>query len=176
MVQTRVQPGVTRVVIGVRFGNVSKCVNLAQVADSACQLFWFFWLFHWCRFTRKWRTFWLNGKLTELRTSMRTTWPSKSLCSNSSTSIRQSSTSPSSRAGWLTTLIGFSPLEIVSVWLFADRFSGYPGNYTAAFGSDGRLEQCTNNDCLMEMAQNLAIIFVGKQIVNNTLEVGKPSV
>jgi len=49
------------------------------------------------------------------------------------------------------------------------NFAGYPGHYTRLFGTI-RLDTCGPGGCLGELAQNLAIIFLGKQILNNIQE------
>ncbi|OQR76479.1 anoctamin-7-like [Tropilaelaps mercedesae] len=55
---------------------------------------------------------------------------------------------------------------------FKGRFVGYPGNYKLLFGL--RNEECSGNDCLSELAGELAVIMVTKQIINNTSEVFIP--
>eukprot|EP00116_Pleurobrachia_bachei_P019238 sb/3479500/ len=54
------------------------------------------------------------------------------------------------------------------------NFAGYPGHYTRLFGI--RLDTCGPGGCLGELAQNLAIIFLGKQILNNVQELLCPSI
>ncbi|XP_063678304.1 anoctamin-7-like isoform X2 [Bolinopsis microptera] len=48
------------------------------------------------------------------------------------------------------------------------NFAGTPYNYTRIFGI--RLDTCGPGGCLGELAENLAIIFLGKQIMNNFQE------
>ncbi|XP_078281128.1 anoctamin-7 [Rhinoraja longicauda] len=48
------------------------------------------------------------------------------------------------------------------------RFVGYPGHYGTLFGM--RNEDCGPGGCLIELAQQLFIIMVGKQIINNIQE------
>ncbi|XP_059807932.1 anoctamin-7 [Hypanus sabinus] len=48
------------------------------------------------------------------------------------------------------------------------RFVGYPGHYGKLFGM--RNEDCGPGGCLIELAQQLFIIMVGKQIINNIQE------
>lgn len=54
------------------------------------------------------------------------------------------------------------------------RFTGYPGHYKHLFGL--RPEDCSGSGCLVELAQQLAVIMVGKQIINNVVEVIVPKV
>ncbi|RWS06743.1 hypothetical protein B4U79_02864, partial [Dinothrombium tinctorium] len=56
--------------------------------------------------------------------------------------------------------------------VIAGRFRGYPGNYTTMFGH--RQEACQSGSCLIELAQQLFVIMVGKQIINNVQEVVVP--
>ncbi len=53
------------------------------------------------------------------------------------------------------------------------KFAGYPGNYSTIFGL--RQEECTNG-CLIELSQQLAIITIGKQIINNCKEFLVPKI
>ncbi|NXA41326.1 ANO7 protein, partial [Eudromia elegans] len=55
------------------------------------------------------------------------------------------------------------------VAFFKGKFIGYPGNYVNFLGV--RNEECSPGGCLIELAQELLIIMVGKQIINNTQEV-----
>ncbi|XP_022672053.1 anoctamin-7-like isoform X3 [Varroa destructor] len=55
---------------------------------------------------------------------------------------------------------------------FKGRFVGYPGRYRLLFGL--RNEECSGNDCLSELAWELAVIMITKQIINNTTEVFLP--
>ncbi|KAM9316467.1 anoctamin-7 [Gastrophryne carolinensis] len=48
------------------------------------------------------------------------------------------------------------------------RFVGYPGHYTRLF--QFRNEDCNPGGCLIELAQQLLIIMVGKQVLNNIME------
>ncbi|XP_078095881.1 anoctamin-7 [Mustelus asterias] len=48
------------------------------------------------------------------------------------------------------------------------RFVGYPGHYGKLFGM--RNEDCGSGGCLIELAQQLFIIMVGKQIIGNIEE------
>ena len=52
------------------------------------------------------------------------------------------------------------------------RFVGYPGNYVTIFGL--RNEDCANGGCLVELAQQLVVIMIGKQIINNCQEMAVP--
>ncbi|XP_059806917.1 anoctamin-7-like isoform X1 [Hypanus sabinus] len=58
-----------------------------------------------------------------------------------------------------------SPIYIA---FFKGRFVGYPGNYESLFGI--RNEACGAGGCLIELAQELLIIMVGKQLINNIQE------
>lgn len=51
-------------------------------------------------------------------------------------------------------------------------FVGYPGNYTYFFGF--RNEACDYGGCLIELAQQLLVIMVGKQVINNFQELVLP--
>ncbi|KAK3592593.1 hypothetical protein CHS0354_001760 [Potamilus streckersoni] len=64
--------------------------------------------------------------------------------------------------------------SIVYIAFFKGRFVGYPGNYTHFFGL--RSEDCNNGGCLIELAQQLAVIMIGKQIINNIQEVFVPKI
>ena len=66
----------------------------------------------------------------------------------------------------------FSADALPFLSLFCERFVGYPGNYTKIFGL--RNEACSNGGCLVELAQQLLVIMVGKQIINNCQEVAIP--
>uniref|UniRef100_G1RU35 Anoctamin n=1 Tax=Nomascus leucogenys TaxID=61853 RepID=G1RU35_NOMLE len=59
-----------------------------------------------------------------------------------------------------------SPIYIA---FFKGRFVGYPGNYHTLFGV--RNEECAAGGCLIELAQELLVIMVGKQVINNMQEV-----
>ncbi|KAG9332753.1 hypothetical protein JZ751_014852 [Albula glossodonta] len=54
------------------------------------------------------------------------------------------------------------------VAFFKGRFVGYPGHYGTLFGM--RNEDCGPGGCLIELAQQLFIIMVGKQLINNVQE------
>lgn len=62
--------------------------------------------------------------------------------------------------------------SIIYIAFFKGRFTGYPGHYTTFFGL--RSEECNNGGCLVELAQQLAIIMIGKQIINNAQEILVP--
>ncbi|XP_065277392.1 anoctamin-7-like [Emys orbicularis] len=54
------------------------------------------------------------------------------------------------------------------VAFFKGRFVGYPGQYGTLLGL--RNEECGPGGCLIELAQQLFIIMVGKQIISNVQE------
>ncbi|XP_056589437.1 anoctamin-7 isoform X1 [Triplophysa dalaica] len=54
------------------------------------------------------------------------------------------------------------------VAFFKGRFVGYPGHYGTLFGM--RNEDCGPGGCLIELAEQLCIIMVGKQLINNIQE------
>ncbi|XP_028818610.1 anoctamin-7 [Denticeps clupeoides] len=56
----------------------------------------------------------------------------------------------------------------VYIAFFKGRFVGYPGNYNTLMGI--RNEDCGAAGCLIELAQELLVIMVGKQIINNVQE------
>uniref|UniRef100_H3CZZ3 Anoctamin n=1 Tax=Tetraodon nigroviridis TaxID=99883 RepID=H3CZZ3_TETNG len=60
------------------------------------------------------------------------------------------------------------------VAFFKGRFVGYPNNYGRLFGM--RNEDCGPGGCLIELAQQLFIIMVGKQFINNVQEFVIPKV
>ncbi|XP_047702512.1 anoctamin-7 [Prionailurus viverrinus] len=62
-----------------------------------------------------------------------------------------------------------SPIYIA---FFKGRFVGHPGNYHTLFGV--RNEECAAGGCLIELAQELLVIMVGKQIINNAQEILVP--
>ncbi|KAM7104663.1 anoctamin-7 isoform 2-T2 [Molossus nigricans] len=62
-----------------------------------------------------------------------------------------------------------SPIYIA---FFKGRFVGYPGSYHTLFGV--RNEECAAGGCLIELAQELLVIMVGKQIINNVQEILVP--
>ncbi|XP_015674147.2 anoctamin-7 [Protobothrops mucrosquamatus] len=59
-----------------------------------------------------------------------------------------------------------SPIYIA---FFKGRFVGYPGHYDKLLGI--RNEDCAPGGCLIELAQELLVIMVGKQIINNIQEI-----
>ncbi|XP_054198322.1 anoctamin-7 isoform X15 [Homo sapiens] len=61
----------------------------------------------------------------------------------------------------------------VYIAFFKGRFVGYPGNYHTLFGV--RNEECAAGGCLIELAQELLVIMVGKQVINNMQEVLIPA-
>ena len=81
--------------------------------------------------------------------------------------------------------------SIIYIAFFKGKFVGYPGNYKHIFGSLRNEEvalifkaskfkkkyfflQCGNGGCLIELAQQLAVIMIGKQIINNAKEMMIP--
>ncbi|XP_039275629.1 LOW QUALITY PROTEIN: anoctamin-7-like [Nilaparvata lugens] len=62
--------------------------------------------------------------------------------------------------------------SIFYIAFFKGRFVGYPGNYTLILRL--RNEDCSAGGCLIELAQQLAVIMVGKQIINNAQEILVP--
>ncbi|XP_060800120.1 anoctamin-7 isoform X1 [Neoarius graeffei] len=62
----------------------------------------------------------------------------------------------------------------VYIAFFKGRFVGYPGNYYMLFGI--RNEDCGASGCLIELAQELLVIMVGKQVINNVQEFVLPKV
>ncbi|NXE03857.1 ANO7 protein, partial [Lophotis ruficrista] len=60
----------------------------------------------------------------------------------------------------------------VYIAFFKGKFVGYPGNYLRFLGI--RNEECSPGGCFIELAQELLIIMVGKQIINNVQEVAIP--
>ncbi|XP_066546796.1 anoctamin-7 isoform X2 [Amia ocellicauda] len=60
------------------------------------------------------------------------------------------------------------------VAFFKGRFVGYPGHYGTLFGM--RNEDCGPGGCLIELAEQLFIIMVGKQIISNIQEFVIPKV
>lgn len=60
----------------------------------------------------------------------------------------------------------------VYIAFFKGRFVGIPGNYNTLFGV--RTEDCGAGGCLIELAQELLVIMVGKQIINNVQEFVTP--
>ncbi|XP_066536219.1 anoctamin-7 [Hoplias malabaricus] len=62
----------------------------------------------------------------------------------------------------------------VYIAFFKGRFVGYPGNYYTLFGI--RNEDCGASGCLIELAQELLVIMVGKQVINNIQEFVLPKI
>ncbi|RVE65346.1 hypothetical protein OJAV_G00134760 [Oryzias javanicus] len=62
----------------------------------------------------------------------------------------------------------------VYIAFFKGRFVGYPGNYNSLFGV--RNEDCGAGGCLVELAQEMLVIMVGKQLINNVQEFISPKV
>ncbi|XP_057304531.1 anoctamin-7-like isoform X4 [Hydractinia symbiolongicarpus] len=62
--------------------------------------------------------------------------------------------------------------SIFYIAFFKGKMIGYPGHYTQLFGL--RMEECGPGGCLIELAQQLVIIMVGKQIIGNVQEVMIP--
>lgn len=58
--------------------------------------------------------------------------------------------------------------SIIYIAFFKGRFSGFPGQYNRFFGL--RSEECNNGGCLIELAQQLGVIMIGKQVINNAQE------
>lgn len=65
--------------------------------------------------------------------------------------------------------------SIFYIAFFKGRLVGYPGNYNR-IGNRYRLDECSPSGCLIELTIQLAIIMVGKQILNNTIEIVLPRV
>ncbi|XP_043975776.1 anoctamin-7-like [Gambusia affinis] len=62
----------------------------------------------------------------------------------------------------------------VYIAFFKGRFVGYPGMYDTLFGI--RNEECGAGGCLIDLAQELLVIMVGKQMINNVHEFISPKV
>ncbi|KAM9733780.1 LOW QUALITY PROTEIN: anoctamin-7 [Menidia menidia] len=60
----------------------------------------------------------------------------------------------------------------VYIAFFKGRFVGHPGSYSTLFGV--RNEDCGAGGCLVELAQELLVIMVGKQLINNVQEFLSP--
>ncbi|XP_054691645.1 anoctamin-7 isoform X1 [Grus americana] len=60
----------------------------------------------------------------------------------------------------------------VYIAFFKGKFVGYPGNYLSFLGVCN--EECSPGGCFIELAQELLVIMVGKQIINNVQEVAIP--
>ena len=65
--------------------------------------------------------------------------------------------------------------SIFYIAFFKGRLTGYPGHYTR-IGHEFRLDECSPSGCLIELTMQLAIIMVGKQILNNVIEIVLPRV
>jgi len=63
--------------------------------------------------------------------------------------------------------------SIIYIAFFKGKFVGYPGNYKHIIGNL-RNEECGNGGCLIELAQQLAVIMIGKQCINNCQEMFIP--
>ncbi|XP_054152874.1 anoctamin-7-like [Oppia nitens] len=64
--------------------------------------------------------------------------------------------------------------SIFYIAFFKGRFVGRPGQYGTIFGL--RNEECSTSGCLMELTQQLAIIMIGKQVINNARELLVPMI
>uniref|UniRef100_T1ISC6 Anoctamin n=1 Tax=Strigamia maritima TaxID=126957 RepID=T1ISC6_STRMM len=64
--------------------------------------------------------------------------------------------------------------SIIYIAFFKGRFVGYPGHYNYVLGL--RQEDCGNSGCLVELAQQLIVIMIGKQIINNAQEILIPKI
>ncbi|XP_054712221.1 anoctamin-5-like [Uloborus diversus] len=62
--------------------------------------------------------------------------------------------------------------SIFYIAFFKGKLVGHPADYNLLFGY--RQEECGTGGCLMELAIQLAIIMVGKQALNNLMEVMLP--
>ncbi|XP_075425668.1 anoctamin-7 isoform X2 [Ascaphus truei] len=62
----------------------------------------------------------------------------------------------------------------IYIAFFKGRFVGYPGHYNTLFRI--RNEDCDPGGCLIELAQEMLVIMVGKQILNNITEFVIPKV
>ncbi|XP_023932129.1 anoctamin-7 isoform X5 [Lingula anatina] len=62
--------------------------------------------------------------------------------------------------------------SIFYIGFFKGRFVGYPGHYNTLFGL--RNEECNQAGCLVELAQQLGVIMIGKQVINNAQEILVP--
>ncbi|CAL4063773.1 unnamed protein product, partial [Meganyctiphanes norvegica] len=62
--------------------------------------------------------------------------------------------------------------SIFYIAFFKGRFVGYPGHYHLILGL--RNEDCSAGGCLIELAQQLGVIMIGKQVVNNAQEILVP--
>lgn len=62
--------------------------------------------------------------------------------------------------------------SIFYIAFFKGKMVGYPGDYNRVFGS--RQEECSPGGCLLELSVQLAIIMVGKQLMNTCMEMVIP--
>ncbi|KAI3381824.1 hypothetical protein SNEBB_004040 [Seison nebaliae] len=62
--------------------------------------------------------------------------------------------------------------SLIYVAFAKGRFIGYPGKYIRIFGL--RQEECSPTGCMAELTQQLAVIMIGKQLINNVQEVMLP--
>ena len=62
--------------------------------------------------------------------------------------------------------------SIVYLGFFKGKFAGYPGKYNEILGN--RQEQCKPSGCLLDLTMQLLIVMVGKQFINNVMEIGVP--
>ncbi|XP_075248399.1 anoctamin-4-like isoform X2 [Convolutriloba macropyga] len=62
--------------------------------------------------------------------------------------------------------------SIIYIAFFKGNFVGYPGNYNTILNS--RQEECQPGGCLFELTFQLVIIMIGKQFINNVMEIGVP--
>lgn len=62
--------------------------------------------------------------------------------------------------------------SIFYIGFIKGKFIGYPGKYRTMMGL--RAEECQNGDCLIELALNLGVVMVGKQVINNIQELVVP--
>eukprot|EP00118_Oscarella_pearsei_P025089 m.307479 g.307479 ORF g.307479 m.307479 type:complete len:886 (+) comp42341_c0_seq1:61-2718(+) len=62
--------------------------------------------------------------------------------------------------------------SVFYIAFFKGKFVGYPGNYEQPFGA--RLDECGAGGCMIELTQQLGIIMVGKQVLNNFMEIVFP--
>ncbi|CAL8332511.1 unnamed protein product [Boreogadus saida] len=87
----------------------------------------------------------------------------------SSSTLSSSSLSRSTSHRLQGRFFGRLPWRLTSLCF---RFIGYPGNYNELFGI--RNEDCGPGGCLIELAQELLVIMVGKQLINNMQEFLSP--
>ncbi|KAL3228038.1 hypothetical protein MRX96_003967 [Rhipicephalus microplus] len=70
--------------------------------------------------------------------------------------------------------------SIFYIAFFKGRFVGYPGKYGHLLGLRNEeasiVITCSGSDCLSELAQQLAVIMVGKQMINNAQEILVPKI